>query len=376
MAVVMSVILDLRLRSMLMRLVIVWVGEGRVQVALSETGQNKRLAMLIGQGGDPYHRLCHAAIGSVNLRTTTVRAGLASFWCVAPAAICRHRFSYAVDIKRSLRIAPLDHRNALGMLVSRRSILRRGGALVGLTAIGLRAASPARAQASAPSATARLTVALNWLPNVEYAGLWIAMEKGYFRDEGLEVGFQPGGPNAPLPLVTVAAGNAQIGYANWLPFLDAIAKGHDFVLIGTTFPNSPLGILSLAAKPIRRPADLVGTKVLVQGPSERAAVEATLLLNNLPKRVEFVQASFSPEPLLSRQGDGYTAFATNQPITLERMGLRRDKDFPFLRASHHWAIRPMPTVFLRLAPCCGPVGRGSSLFFAPSCEGGQRTSAI
>jgi ABC-type nitrate/sulfonate/bicarbonate transport system substrate-binding protein len=175
-----------------------------------------------------------------------------------------------------------------------------------------------------------MNLALTWIANVEYAGLWIAIDKGYLRAEGLDLKYLPGGPNAPAPLVTVAAGKAEIGYANWFPFLDAVNKGNDFVLIGHTFPVSPLGILSLPAKPIRKPADLVGAKILAQGPTERTATEAVLALNNLPKDVQFVPAGFSPEPLLSKQGDGYTAFVTNQAITLETMGLVRDKDFYFV----------------------------------------------
>lgn len=209
------------------------------------------------------------------------------------------------------------------MTLSRRSFLKAAtGSLVAGSSL---AAGIARGQATTP-----ITVALTWIPNVEYAGLWIAIEKGFFREEGLEVQHVPGGPNAPAPLVTVAAGKAQIGYANWFPFLDAVAKGNDFVLIGYTFPVSPLGILSLAAKPIRKPADLVGAKILAQGPTERLAVEAVLALNNLPKNVTFLPTGFSPEPLLSKQGDGYTAFVTNQAISLERMGMTRDKDFYFV----------------------------------------------
>lgn len=211
------------------------------------------------------------------------------------------------------------------MSFSRRSFLKAATGSVIAGAAPALLVSPVRAQGTTP-----LTIALTWITNVEYAGLWIAIEKGYFREEGLEITALPGGPNAPAPLVTVASGKAQIGYANWFPFLDAVAKGNDFVLIGTTFPVSPLGILSLAAKPIRKPADLVGARILAQGPTERTAVEAVLALNNLPKNVTFIPAGFSPEPLLSKQGDGYTAFVTNQLITLENMGLVRDKDFHFV----------------------------------------------
>jgi ABC-type nitrate/sulfonate/bicarbonate transport system substrate-binding protein len=93
---------------------------------------------------------------------------------------------------------------------------------------------------------------------------------------------------------------------------------------------SPLGILSLPGKPILKAADIVGKKILAQGPNERTAIDATLAMNNLPKQWEFVPAGFSPEPLLAKAGDGYTAFGTNQAVTLEvKMNMVRGKDFFF-----------------------------------------------
>ena len=173
-------------------------------------------------------------------------------------------------------------------------------------------------------------VALGWINNVEYAGVWMALENGYFKEEGLDVKTLPGGPNAPPPPVTVASGGAEIGYGTWLPYLDAVNRGNDFVLVAGTFPVSPLGILSLPAKPILKAADIVGKKILAQGPNERTAIDATLALNNLPKTWDFVPAGFSPEPLLSKAGDGYTAYGTNQAVTLEvKMNMVRGKDFFF-----------------------------------------------
>jgi len=202
--------------------------------------------------------------------------------------------------------------------MQRRTFVQAAGAAA---LVGVSGAAEAQAKT--------VRVALAWISNVEYAGLWLALENGYFKDEQLEVKTLPGGPNAPPPLVTVAAGGADIGYATWLPFLDAIGRGNDFVLVAGTYPVFPLGIISLPGKPIRTAADIVGKKILAQGPSERTVIDATLALNNLPKTWEFVPAGFSPEPLLSKQGDGYTAFSTNQVVTLERMGMVRDKDFFF-----------------------------------------------
>ena len=95
-------------------------------------------------------------------------------------------------------------------------------------------------------------VAFGWIYNVEYAGIWMALENGYFKEEGLDVKTLPGGPNAPPAPVTVASGGAEIGYGTWLPYLDAVNRGNDFVLVAGTFPVSPLGIISLPGKPMPR----------------------------------------------------------------------------------------------------------------------------
>ncbi|HZQ00182.1 MAG TPA: ABC transporter substrate-binding protein [Reyranella sp.] len=195
---------------------------------------------------------------------------------------------------------------------------------------GAAAAAMLAGPAIARAETRPLKVALGWINNVEYAGVWLGLDKGYFKEEGLDVKTLPGGPNAPLPQVTVAAGGADIGFANWLPYLDAVSRGNDFVLVAGTFPVSPLGILSLPGKPILKAADIVGKKILVQGPNERTAIDATLAMNNLPKKWEPVPAGFSPEPLLAKAGDGYTAYGTNQAVTLEvKMNMVRGKDFFF-----------------------------------------------
>jgi ABC-type nitrate/sulfonate/bicarbonate transport system substrate-binding protein len=210
------------------------------------------------------------------------------------------------------------------MNTSRRTVLKSLGGAGASLALGAGLLQSAQAQTLSP-----ITVALSWVPNVEYAGLWLAAENGYFREEGLDMKFLPGGPNAPLAPVSVAAGRAEIGYATWLPFLDAVQKGNDFVAIGATFPVSPVGVLSLPKKRIRTARDLNGPRILVPGPNERAAVEATLKLNKLPVAYTPVPAGFSPEALLEGAGDGYVGYATNQVITFEKQGLVRDKDFFF-----------------------------------------------
>lgn len=200
---------------------------------------------------------------------------------------------------------------------------------LGAAAAGL-AAGPLLSRTAFAAGATKLRVQLGWIANIEYADLWIALEQGLMGKAGLDVAPTPGGPNAPDPLKLVAGGSTDLGYTSWLPFLDAVKLGNDFVIIGAQFQSNPLGIISLAKKPIRKPADLVGAKILAQGANEQTAIEATLALNKLPNKWTMVPTGFSPEPLLNGDGEGYTAFATNQVITLEQMGLKNGTDFFFV----------------------------------------------
>ncbi|MEJ0068209.1 MAG: ABC transporter substrate-binding protein [Pseudomonadota bacterium] len=200
--------------------------------------------------------------------------------------------------------------------------LGRRAMLIGSAAVALTARGVARAADLKPVALAN-----GWINNIQHAGYFVAVEKGYFAAEGIEAKHIQGGPNAPQPLITVSAGKATLGSANWLPFLDAVAQGNDFVIVAANFPISAAGLISLPDKPITKPADLVKARILAQGPNEKTTIEATLALAGLPIDYTFIPAGFSPEPLLAKQGDAYFCFVTNQPITFERMGLAVGKDF-------------------------------------------------
>jgi hypothetical protein len=59
-------------------------------------------------------------------------------------------------------------------------------------------------------------MSLGWVPDVEYADLWIALERHYIADAGLRFSYLPGGPNAPQPVLEISAGEADFGDSDWL----------------------------------------------------------------------------------------------------------------------------------------------------------------
>jgi ABC-type nitrate/sulfonate/bicarbonate transport system substrate-binding protein len=178
-----------------------------------------------------------------------------------------------------------------------------------------------------PAEVAALSIGMGWISNVEYAGSWHALDAGFYAEEGIDPTYLTGGPNAPSPPVAVAAGDAQIGITpSMTVFLDAINEGNDFVVFATQYQTSPGAVLSLADAPVRTPEDLVGITFLGQEGVD-ILIDAVLELNGLPNDYQFVPAGFAPDPLIEGQGDAYSCFLVNQPITLEQQGLVEGEDF-------------------------------------------------
>lgn len=180
-----------------------------------------------------------------------------------------------------------------------------------------------------PVEPAEITVALGFLPNVEYAGNYVADHRGYFAAEELDVTLLGGGPNAPAPPVSVVSGEAQIGYdSNFERLLGAIVDGQDLVILGVQTQTSPAGLLSLADRPVTSADDLVGARIIAADRA-RPVIDGLMAVNEVSDW-EFVPAGASVEALLAGEGDALLAFATNQPITLElEFELESGDDFFF-----------------------------------------------
>jgi ABC-type nitrate/sulfonate/bicarbonate transport system substrate-binding protein len=170
-----------------------------------------------------------------------------------------------------------------------------------------------------------LRVSLGWISNVEWAGFWIADHNGYYEEEGLDIEWIGGGPNAPTTMATVAAGDADLGIvpstSSWLL---SFADGNDWTAIGALFQESPGALVSLASNPVRSAEDLVGQTVLGQEGTQ-ISYDAAFALAGLEPDYDFIPVGFDIAPLVEGQGISYTAYATNQPIMLEEQyGLAPD----------------------------------------------------
>ena len=129
-----------------------------------------------------------------------------------------------------------------------------------LLAFTLALATAARA---ADKPLTKVTVQLDWVAEPEHGGLYPALARGFFRDEGLDVTLVPGGPNA-FVMPRVATGQADIGQADSTNTLLQQAEGLPIVQFAAVFQDDPSGLLVNAGSPVRKFEDLQGKSIIAR----------------------------------------------------------------------------------------------------------------
>ena len=196
------------------------------------------------------------------------------------------------------------------LAIDRRKFLKLGAAASAAAALGGRAASAANP----------LSMQAAWINDAEFTGYFVAIDNGYYTAEGLDLTYLPGGPDV-IPESTIVAGKADLALTTPDTTVKAIVdQGAKFKIIGAQYQKNPIGIVSLAAKPIKTPQDLVG-KTLAVPPVNVISVEAMLKLNNIDKsQVNIVPYAYDPTPLVKGEIDASLDFTTNVPFTIKQAG--------------------------------------------------------
>ena len=122
-----------------------------------------------------------------------------------------------------------------------------------------------------------ITVLLEWVPNTNHTGIYAAMEKGFYREVGLEVSvIQPEeGGAAPL----IAAGQGEFGFSHQeqVTFARTSAEALPIVAVAAILQHNTSGFASPVAKGIQRPLDFEGKKYGGWGsPMEEAIIKALM----------------------------------------------------------------------------------------------------
>jgi ABC-type nitrate/sulfonate/bicarbonate transport system substrate-binding protein len=207
--------------------------------------------------------------------------------------------------------------------LSRRRVVIAAGTSTALTAISAMISDLVRGASAQETSPDSFTVALDWYPNANHAGLFLGQERGYYADEGLAPEFYtPSDPTTVLQ--TVGAGRDTFGISYQTDILLARAAEVPVVSVLALVQTPLQGIMVLADSGIARPADLIAKTVGYPGIPSQEAFLATMLESDgaTMADVELVNIGFNLTPaLISGQVDASLgAFWTHEPILAAQEG--------------------------------------------------------
>ncbi|QIK83351.1 ABC transporter substrate-binding protein [Sanguibacter sp. HDW7] len=181
---------------------------------------------------------------------------------------------------------------------------RTAAAALAVLALAVPAGCAGDAEAGTAQALRPVSIVLDWTPNTNHLGLYLALEKGWFRDAGLDVTIVEPGETSGLQLV--AAGKADMVFSVAEALVPAREKGADVVAVAAVVRENTSSLLSLAADGITRPRDLEGKRYGGYGGAlENALIDALVTCDGGdPAKLERVPM-VSDDPRIDLGQDAY-----------------------------------------------------------------------
>jgi len=189
--------------------------------------------------------------------------------------------------------------------------------------LGLALALLAGCGARPSGGPAKVTLMLDWTPNTNHTGLFVAQAKGWYKEQGLDVEIvQPGQGGTPVSLV--AAGKADFGISFQEEVTNARATDVPVVSIAAIIQHNTSALISLKSKGITRPKDLEGKKYAAFGlPIERQVLDVLMKCDGADvNKLQFVDiGSSDPLTAISRDMDVAWIFEGWEGIEAQLRGM-------------------------------------------------------
>lgn len=190
------------------------------------------------------------------------------------------------------------------------------------------AAAGAMMWAGAANAADPVTVQLKWVTQAQFAGYYVAKEKGFYKDVNLDVTIKPGGPDI-APEQVLAAGGADV-VVDWMPAALAVReKGVPLVNVSQTFQRSGLMLTCAKTSGIKTPKDFPGHTLGVwyfgnEYPFLAWMAKLGIPTDGSPKGVSVVKQGFNVDPLIQKQASCISTMTYNEYWQVIDAGFKPD----------------------------------------------------
>jgi NitT/TauT family transport system substrate-binding protein len=171
--------------------------------------------------------------------------------------------------------------------------------------------------ASAALAADAVKLQLKWVTQAQFAGYYVAKDKGFYSAEDLDVTILPGGPDI-APTQVVAGGGADV-VIDWMPSaLAAREKGLPLVNIAQPYKHSGMMLTCWKDAGIEKPMDLVNRTLGVWFYGNEYPFLSWMAHLGIktdgkgPDSVEVLKQGFNVDPLLQRQADCISTMTYNE----------------------------------------------------------------
>lgn len=168
----------------------------------------------------------------------------------------------------------------------------------------------------------KIKLPMGYIQNIQYAPFYVAIEKGYFAKEGIEIEFDYSFETDGVALV--GAGKLPFAVASGEQVLLARSQGLPVVYAFAWYQQYPISIVSAPELNIKKPADLRGQTIGLPGlfGANYIALQAVLYSGGLtPDDVKMVPIGFNQvEAFASKKNNIIVGYTANEPIVLKSQG--------------------------------------------------------
>jgi len=181
---------------------------------------------------------------------------------------------------------------------------------------GSKSAEPAKPAAK------KVSLQLQWVTQAQFAGYYVALEKGWYREEGIDLTIKPGGPDI-LPIDLVASGTRDFGTAVLSDLTIMIQKGQAVVSIGQVQQANGLLLIAKKSSGIKSPKDFKSKRVGLWFHGFEAQFNAMLAKLKISERdIKIVSQGWSIEPFLKGELDVASAMIYNEYHVVLASGIK------------------------------------------------------